>query len=95
MVCDCLLMKEERARGLMGCGEDCLNRMLMIECGSRCPLGEHCSNKRFQKVCCHIFQLFSESDFFIYFFQKQYMKLTPFKTEKKGWGLMTLESIPA
>ncbi|KAH9501726.1 Histone-lysine N-methyltransferase setd2 [Dermatophagoides farinae] len=75
MVCDCLLMKEERARGLMGCGEDCLNRMLMIECGSRCPLGEHCSNKRFQK--------------------KQYMKLTPFKTEKKGWGLMTLESIPA
>lgn len=51
MVCDCLLMKEERARGLMGCGEDCLNRMLMIECGSRCPLGEHCSNKRFQKVC--------------------------------------------
>lgn len=50
MVCDCLLLKEERARGLMGCGEDCLNRMLMIECGSRCPLGEHCSNKRFQKV---------------------------------------------
>uniref|UniRef100_A0A6P6XRU4 [histone H3]-lysine(36) N-trimethyltransferase n=1 Tax=Dermatophagoides pteronyssinus TaxID=6956 RepID=A0A6P6XRU4_DERPT len=75
MVCDCLLLKEERARGLMGCGEDCLNRMLMIECGSRCPLGEHCSNKRFQK--------------------QQYMKLTPFKTEKKGWGLMALESIPA
>lgn len=31
MVCDCLLTREERARGLMGCGEDCLNRMLMIE----------------------------------------------------------------
>jgi hypothetical protein len=51
MVCDCILTKEERNRGIMGCGEDCLNRMLMIECGSRCPLGDHCSNKRFYKVC--------------------------------------------
>lgn len=50
MVCDCILTKEERNRGIMGCGEDCLNRMLMIECGSRCPLGDHCSNKRFLKV---------------------------------------------
>lgn len=47
MVCDCILTKEERARGMMGCGEDCLNRMLMIECGSKCPLENHCANKRF------------------------------------------------
>ena len=49
MVCDCILTKEERQRGIMGCGEDCLNRMLMMECGPRCPLGDHCTNKRFQK----------------------------------------------
>ena len=49
MVCDCILTKEERARGVMGCLDDCLNRMLMIECGSKCTLGDHCLNKRFQK----------------------------------------------
>lgn len=31
MVCDCVLTKEEISRGEMGCGEDCLNRLLMIE----------------------------------------------------------------
>jgi histone-lysine N-methyltransferase SETD2 len=31
MVCDCFLTKDEIARGEMGCGEDCLNRLLMIE----------------------------------------------------------------
>lgn len=48
MVCDCFLTKEEMERGEVGCGDDCLNRLLMIECGSRCPLGDHCINKRFQ-----------------------------------------------
>ncbi|XP_054168014.1 histone-lysine N-methyltransferase SETD2-like [Oppia nitens] len=52
MVCDCILTKEERMKGLIGCGDDCLNRMLMIECGSRCALGDHCANKRFQKRQC-------------------------------------------
>ncbi|RWS15021.1 uncharacterized protein B4U79_12280 [Dinothrombium tinctorium] len=33
MVCDCILTKEERQRGIFGCGDDCLNRMLMIEWG--------------------------------------------------------------
>ncbi|XP_050692390.1 histone-lysine N-methyltransferase SETD2-like isoform X3 [Eriocheir sinensis] len=47
MVCDCSLTKEEVARGEVGCGEDCLNRLLMIECGSRCPLTDRCTNKRF------------------------------------------------
>ena len=84
MVCDCTLPPlVERERGVMPCGEDCLNRMLMIEwwvswtsqskvngivgidrlqshkfiwvftlccSGSRCPCGDYCTNKRFQRV---------------------------------------------
>uniref|UniRef100_T1IP88 [histone H3]-lysine(36) N-trimethyltransferase n=1 Tax=Strigamia maritima TaxID=126957 RepID=T1IP88_STRMM len=49
MVCDCTMMKEEIARGMVACGDDCLNRLLMIECGSRCQTGDFCSNKRFQQ----------------------------------------------
>ncbi|KAM4705207.1 histone-lysine N-methyltransferase SETD2 [Rhinophrynus dorsalis] len=50
MQCECpLLSKEERAQGDVACGEDCLNRLLMIECSSRCPNGEYCSNRRFQR----------------------------------------------
>ncbi|KAF2368332.1 WW domain [Trinorchestia longiramus] len=49
MVCDCFLTKEEISRGEKGCGEDCLNRLLMIECGWRCPLGEACLNRQFQR----------------------------------------------
>uniref|UniRef100_A0A8D0DU92 Histone-lysine N-methyltransferase SETD2 n=1 Tax=Salvator merianae TaxID=96440 RepID=A0A8D0DU92_SALMN len=50
MLCECpTLSKEERAQGEVACGEDCLNRLLMIECSSRCPNGEYCSNRRFQR----------------------------------------------
>ncbi|NXG07810.1 SETD2 methyltransferase, partial [Sakesphorus luctuosus] len=50
MLCECpTLSKEERAQGEVACGEDCLNRLLMIECSSRCPNGDYCSNRRFQK----------------------------------------------
>lgn len=31
MVCDCFLTEEEIERGELGCGEDCLNRLLLIE----------------------------------------------------------------
>jgi len=31
MLCDCTLSKEEIARGELGCGDDCINRLLMIE----------------------------------------------------------------
>lgn len=31
MVCDCFLTEEDIERGEHGCGEDCLNRLLMIE----------------------------------------------------------------
>ncbi|XP_066483943.1 histone-lysine N-methyltransferase SETD2 isoform X2 [Tiliqua scincoides] len=50
MLCECpTLSKDERAQGEVACGEDCLNRLLMIECSSRCPNGEYCSNRRFQR----------------------------------------------
>ncbi|XP_075779098.1 histone-lysine N-methyltransferase SETD2 isoform X2 [Pelodiscus sinensis] len=50
MLCECPpLSKEERAQGDVACGEDCLNRLLMIECSSRCPNGDYCSNRRFQR----------------------------------------------
>eukprot|EP01018_Ginkgo_biloba_P001810 Gb_36160 [translate_table: standard] len=36
--------------GSPGCGDECLNRMLSIECvPGTCPCGELCSNQRFQK----------------------------------------------
>ncbi|XP_015669776.2 histone-lysine N-methyltransferase SETD2 [Protobothrops mucrosquamatus] len=50
MLCECpTVSKEEIVQGEVACGEDCLNRLLMIECSSRCPNGEHCSNRRFQR----------------------------------------------
>ncbi|GBP20595.1 Histone-lysine N-methyltransferase SETD2 [Eumeta japonica] len=49
MICDCFLTKEEIERGELGFGEDCLNRLLMIECNYRCPVGDRCTNRRFQK----------------------------------------------
>ncbi|XP_053182722.1 histone-lysine N-methyltransferase SETD2 isoform X2 [Scomber japonicus] len=49
MQCECpMLSREERSRGVLACGEDCLNRLLMIECSSRCLNGIYCSNRRFQ-----------------------------------------------
>ncbi|XP_028968362.1 histone-lysine N-methyltransferase SETD2 [Galendromus occidentalis] len=49
MACDCTLTKDEISRGIMGCVDDCLNRLLMIECGARCSLGDNCGNRRFQR----------------------------------------------
>ncbi|KAM9309569.1 histone-lysine N-methyltransferase SETD2 isoform 2-T2 [Pholidichthys leucotaenia] len=49
MQCECpVLAREDRAKGQLACGEDCLNRLLMIECSSRCLNGVYCSNRRFQ-----------------------------------------------
>lgn len=31
------------------CGDDCLNRMTHVECGSMCAVGDDCTNRRFQK----------------------------------------------
>lgn len=49
MLCDCFLTYTEIERGEMGCGDDCLNRMLLIECGPKCTVNDRCTNKVFQK----------------------------------------------
>ena len=49
--CDCTISKEQNAnKNFKGCGDDCLNRMLMIECSKTCSLGSHCGNKRFTNI---------------------------------------------
>ncbi|KAL2893995.1 Histone-lysine N-methyltransferase ASHH2 [Bienertia sinuspersici] len=46
MVCHCKPPKD----GSLGCGSQCLNRMLNIECvQGTCPCGDLCSNQQFQK----------------------------------------------
>ncbi|XP_019416874.1 PREDICTED: histone-lysine N-methyltransferase ASHH2-like [Lupinus angustifolius] len=46
MVCHCKPPQE----GKLGCGDECLNRILNIECvHGTCPCGDHCSNQQFQK----------------------------------------------
>ncbi|XP_020889612.1 histone-lysine N-methyltransferase ASHH2 isoform X2 [Arabidopsis lyrata subsp. lyrata] len=46
MVCHC----KPPPDGRLGCGEECLNRMLNIEClQGTCPAGDLCSNQQFQK----------------------------------------------
>lgn len=46
MVCHC----KPPSDGKLGCGDDCLNRMLNIECvQSACPCGDLCSNQQFQR----------------------------------------------
>ncbi|KAF5725302.1 histone-lysine N-methyltransferase ASHH2 [Tripterygium wilfordii] len=46
MVCHCKPPKD----GWLGCGDQCLNRMLNIECvKGTCPCGDICSNQQFQK----------------------------------------------
>ncbi|XP_055909464.1 probable histone-lysine N-methyltransferase CG1716 isoform X2 [Eupeodes corollae] len=59
MLCDCFLTQEEEERGELGCGEDCLNRLLMIECGSDCTVRDRCTNRRFNKFLyspCRVFR---------------------------------------
>ncbi|XP_074280193.1 uncharacterized protein LOC141605369 [Silene latifolia] len=46
MVCHC----KPPADGTLGCGNQCLNRMLNIECvHGTCPCGDLCSNQQFQQ----------------------------------------------
>ncbi|KAK8354946.1 hypothetical protein V6Z12_A05G254000 [Gossypium hirsutum] len=46
MICHC----KRPPDGNLGCGDECLNRMLNIECvQDTCPRGELCSNQQFQK----------------------------------------------
>lgn len=47
--CECTLTPKQVAAGVSGCGRECLNRVMSIECDRDCQLGELCSNQRFQK----------------------------------------------
>ncbi|KAF9968912.1 Histone-Lysine N-Methyltransferase ash1l [Actinomortierella ambigua] len=48
MVCHCKRPPPEA--GVVGCGEDCYNRVMFYECVSaHCPCGDQCSNQRFQR----------------------------------------------
>ncbi|UJR29109.1 hypothetical protein I4U23_010323 [Adineta vaga] len=49
MECECTTSECDRSHGIKACGSDCLNRMLLIECGPMCPCGQWCSNRRFQR----------------------------------------------
>ncbi|XP_078621772.1 uncharacterized protein LOC144888019 isoform X2 [Branchiostoma floridae x Branchiostoma japonicum] len=62
MLCECMTSEEERDAGIAACGEDCLNRLLMIECGPRCLCGEYCTNKRFQRKECSRVEPFNCGD---------------------------------
>ena len=44
MVCDCVISEHVAA-----CGDGCLNRMLMLECGKVCPCGDFCTNRNFKE----------------------------------------------
>ena len=48
MTCDCSTSEQERQMGIVACGDDCLNRMIMIECGKSCPCGHYCTNRNFK-----------------------------------------------
>ena len=49
MECECTTSEHDRVRGMKACGTECLNRMLLIECGPMCPCGQYCTNRRFQR----------------------------------------------
>ncbi|MFH4983081.1 hypothetical protein AB6A40_009790 [Gnathostoma spinigerum] len=45
--CLCEPSEEDLAAG-RGCGPECINREIYMECGSRCPSGNRCTNRQFQ-----------------------------------------------
>ncbi|CAF1219451.1 unnamed protein product [Adineta steineri] len=49
MECECTTSEYDRSHGIKACGSECLNRMLLIECGPMCPCGQWCTNRRFQR----------------------------------------------
>ncbi|KAG5682231.1 hypothetical protein PVAND_011596 [Polypedilum vanderplanki] len=49
MKCDCTITEEDLKNGEMGCRYNCINRLLFIECSSKCRCGEFCDNQQFQR----------------------------------------------
>lgn len=46
--CGCRRNANQITNGIKGCGRDCLNQIMNIECGRGCLLGNFCENQRFQ-----------------------------------------------
>jgi hypothetical protein len=46
MECECTTSEYNRSRGINACGSECLNRMLLIECGPMCTCRQCCTNRR-------------------------------------------------
>lgn len=56
--CGCVLTTAQLKRGKRGCGENCLNHQMSIECNKDCKLGPLCGNQRiqnFENAKCTIF----------------------------------------
>lgn len=101
MVCHCNPPQE----GKLGCGDECLNRILNIECvQGTCPCGDHCSNQQVYKLLIFLiknillFGLFVKwhdcwPNVWFQFQKRKYASLRWFKCGKKGYGLKALEDV--
>ena len=49
MACECRYQANSNRHLAQACGpdSDCINRLLLLECGEDCPAGRHCQNRRF------------------------------------------------
>lgn len=62
--CGCeRLTKAQVKNGVRGCGDDCLNRQMSIECNKDCKLGPFCGNQRIQN--------FENADFTVFITEKK------------------------
>lgn len=99
MVCHC----KPPSNGKLGCGDECLNRMLNIECvQGTCPCGDLCSNQQVlyfaKEGTVHLaIILFSELYLKLWvhpqFQKRKYAKMQWLRCGKKGYGLQVLEDV--
>lgn len=103
MVCQCTPPEE----GGVGCGENCLNRMLSIECvAEQCPCGEACSNQqvhfRFYLTradshdrCDYLLCTFWGTDCHLrlQFQNRTYAPISMYRCGKKGFGLRLVGAV--
>lgn len=97
--CGCSLTLSQIERGELGCGKNCLNRVMSIECDPDCALGKLCTNQRFRKfqnAPCTVFitenkgfGLFASADIpkdaFIMEFVGEVVSMTAFKKRSKEY----------
>lgn len=99
MVCHC----KPPPGGRLGCGEECLNRLLNIEClHGTCPAGDLCSNQQVWFLVCKQKRYIHSQVSYIFlnllahilqFQKRKYVKFERFQSGKKGYGLRLLEDV--